>query len=158
MQHKQLIFCTILLLGFGLTRLRAQEVVLTTGGNALGFGGSMSYSVGQIACQTQGKVVEGVQQPYEISVITVWKGVSEINLMVLAYPNPATDNLLLQIKNDKLKDLSYELYDIQGKFLQNGEITANITSISIGKLPSTTYFVTIMQNNRKVKIFKIIKN
>jgi hypothetical protein len=54
--------------------LMAQENVNASGSNASGSGGSASYSVGQVFYQihsgSNGSVVEGVQQPYEISVIT----------------------------------------------------------------------------------------
>jgi len=40
------------LLGLGLTGLQARENIYTTGGNSSGSGGSVSYSVGQLTCQT----------------------------------------------------------------------------------------------------------
>lgn len=74
MQHKRLKLSAIFCLGLGLTGLQAQESINASGGNASGSGGSVSYSVGQATYQTHtgtnGSVVEGVQHPYEILVVT----------------------------------------------------------------------------------------
>ena len=86
MKLKRLKICVILLLGLGLTGLQAQESVNATGGNALGSGGSVSYSVGQLTYQTHvgtnGSVAEGVQQPFEISVVTGIKEAKAFNLQL----------------------------------------------------------------------------
>ncbi len=73
MKYKNLKLSAILLLGLGLTGLQAQTSVNATGGNASGSGGSASYSVGQVVYTTHtgtnGSVAQGVQQPFEISVV-----------------------------------------------------------------------------------------
>ena len=63
MKHKKLLFCTVLLL-LSIGALQAQEAVLSAGGNATGNGGSVSYSIGQVAYTasgTNGTVTQGVQ-------------------------------------------------------------------------------------------------
>ncbi|MCK9321884.1 MAG: T9SS type A sorting domain-containing protein [Bacteroidales bacterium] len=161
MKLKRLKICVILLLGLGLTGLQAQESVNATGGNALGSGGSVSYSVGQLTYQTHvgtnGSVAEGVQQPFEISIITEIKEAKGINLSVSAYPNPTTDYLQLKVESEKLKDLSYQLYDISGKLLQSEKITGSQTSIVMSNLLPSTYFVKVTERNKEVKTFKIVK-
>jgi len=88
MKYKKLKLSAVLLLGLGLTGLQAQESVNATGGNASGSGGSASYSVGQVAYQTHtgtnGSVSEGVQQPFEISVVTAIEEAKGINLSFTA--------------------------------------------------------------------------
>jgi len=164
MGHKLLKLSAILLLGFGITGLQAQESVNATGGNASGSGGSASYSVGQLAYQTHtgtsGSVVEGVQQPYEILVITAIEEAKGINLSVSAYPNPTTD--FLQLKVDvstalSIQSLRYQLFDMQGKLLQSEKIMCNQTSIVMSNLVPATYFVKVIQKNREIKTFKVIK-
>ncbi len=162
MKHKNLKLCTILLFGLGLTGLQAQESVNATGGNASGNGGSASWSVGQAAYQTHtgtnGSVAEGVQQPYEISVVTGIEEANGINLSFSAYPNPVTDYLTLKIKDFELSALTFRLYDMNGKLLRSEKITGSLTSISMGNLLPATYFVKIIQGNLEIKTFKIIKN
>ncbi|MEN8251349.1 MAG: T9SS type A sorting domain-containing protein [Bacteroidota bacterium] len=161
MQHKGLILSALLLLGFGLTGLQAQEAMLSTGGDALGSGGSVSYSVGQVVYTTNtgtsGSVVQGVQQPYEISEVTGLEEANGINLMVSAYPNPTTDYLILRIDELDVSNLSYQVHDINGKFLQNEKINSNQTRIALGNLVPSTYFIKVIQGSKEVKIFKIIK-
>jgi hypothetical protein len=160
MRHKKLKLSAVLLLGLGLTGLQAQETIPATGGNASGSGGTVSYSVGQVVYTTNtganGSVAQGVQQPFDISVLT---GIEQtaINLVISAYPNPTTDFLQLKVESEKLKDLSFQLYNMQGKLLQNKKIEGNETSIVMSSLVPATYFVKVVQGNKEVKTFKIIK-
>ncbi len=162
MKNRQLKLSIILLLGLGLTTLQAQESIHTAGGDASGSGGSVSYSVGQVFCQTNsstsGSVAFGVQQPYEISTVTGLGNAKDISLMVTAYPNPVANNLTLRVENDELSTLSFQLYDMNGKLLEDRKITSTQTSIPMSNLFPSTYFVKVTQGNKEIKIFKIIKN
>ena len=163
MKHKRLKLSAVLLLGLGLTGLQAQTSVNATGGNASGSGGSASYSVGQLAYTTNtgtnGSVSEGVQQPFEISVVTGIEEAKDIFLNVSAYPNPTTDYLELKVENLQLSELSYKLYDISGKVYQNKEIGNSITKIEMQNLPQGIYFIKVIDTkNKEFKTFKIIKN
>jgi len=162
MRHKQLKLGIVLLLGLGLTGLQAQESVNATGGNASGSGGTASYSVGQVVYTTNtgtsGSVTQGVQQPYEISVVTGIEEAKDITLSVLAYPNPTTDYLQLKVESEKLNDLSYQLFDMNGKLLQNQKLSGTETQINMGNYVPSTYFVRVSSGNQSIKEFKIIKN
>jgi len=162
MRHKRLKLSAVLLLGLGLTGLQAQTSVNATGGNALGSGGSASYSVGQVVYTnnigTSGSVAQGVQQPYEISVVTGLEETKGINLSVSAYPNPTTDYLTLEVKEFEFSNLHFQLYDMNGKLLQSEKITGNQTSIAMSNLVPATYFVKVTDGNKEIKAFKIIKN
>jgi hypothetical protein len=162
MKYKKLKLSAVLLLGLGLTGLQAQTSVNATGGNASGSGGSASYSVGQVVYTTNtgtnGSVAEGVQQPFEISVVTGLEEAKGINLSVTAYPNPTTDYLTLEVKDFEISNLHFQLYDMNGKLLQNEKITGNQTSIVMSNLVPANYFVKVIQGNKEVKTFKIIKN
>jgi hypothetical protein len=162
MRHKRLKLSAVLLLGLELTGLEAQTSINATGGNASGSGGSVSYSVGQVVYTTNtgitGSVAQGVQQPFEISVVTGTVEAKGINLSVSAYPNPTTDFLILEVKEFELSNPNFQLYDIHGKLLQSKRITSNQTSIVMDNLVPAVYFVKVIQNAKEVKIFKIIKN
>ena len=141
----------------------AQEAIPATGGNAIGSGGSISYSVGQVVYTTNtstanGSVAQGVQQPFEISVVTAIEMAKEINLSVSAYPNPTTDFLILKIEGDVKTQYIASLFDITGKLLQSQKITSNQTNIVMSNLVPATYFVKITDGSKEVKTFKIIKN
>lgn len=157
MKHKNTITSAVFLL-LGLGGLHAQESINGSGGEATGAGGTASYSVGQVvyttATGTNGSVAQGVQQPFEISIMV---GINEttINLELSVYPNPTTNYLTL--KTDDNANLSYQLIDLQGKVIENKKVTANSTTIKMEELPKAIYFLNIKDNNQKVKTFKIIK-
>ena len=159
MLHKRMKICALLLLGFGLIGLQAQESINATGGDATG-NGSVAFSIGQIGYTnftgTNGSVTQGVQQPYEISVVI---GVEkpQIDLTISAYPNPTIDILILRIADFSTSELSYLMYDLNGKLLQRKEITQNQTKIVMSGLLPSTYFVKVIDDNKEVKTFKIIK-
>ncbi len=90
-------------LTFSLSPSLAQDVISASGGDASGNGGSGSYSIGQLFFMTHagadGSVAGGVQQPWEISVVTGIHEATGINLVVSAFPNPAIDFLKLSVKD-----------------------------------------------------------
>ena len=161
MKNLRFIICSLLLFGLGLTGLHAQEAVSAAGGDASGSGGTMSFTAGQVACQTYtgttGSIAEGVQQTYVITVATSTEATKGINLSVSAYPNPTSDFLLLEIKDLELAKLSFQLFDASGKILQNNNIIEDKTSIKMGNLTPAIYFIKVLQNNEEIKIFKVIK-
>jgi hypothetical protein len=103
-------------------------------------------------------VAQGVQQPYEILVVTAIEEAKGINLSVMAYPNPTTDYLQLKVESEKLKDLSFQLYDMNGKLLQNEKLTGTETQINMSNYVPSTYFIRVINGNQSIKEFKIIKN
>lgn len=162
MKQERKILIILFLCGFWTFTARAQETNPATGGTATGSGGSVSYTVGQITCNTlsgaNGSVIQGVQQPYEISVITGIDDATGINLICSAYPNPATDFITLKVENYDNTSLSYQLFDINGNLLEIQKIEGNETTISMGSRNPSVYFLKVTDKNKLVKTFKIIKN
>lgn len=142
--------------------IMAQSIVLTTGGSVSGNGGTVDYSVGQLVylahINVNGSVAEGVQQPYEFSVVNTIEEAKGINLSVLAYPNPTTSCLILETKATELTILFFQLLDMNGKLLQSEKITGNQTIIDMGNLMPANYLLKVIQNENVVKTFKVIKN
>jgi hypothetical protein len=160
MKHKKTIISVALLL-LGLGKLQAQESPTVTGGNATGNGGTVAYSVGQVVYTTNtgsnGSVAQGVQQAYEIYTVGIIE--TELNISLSVFPNPTAHNLILQISNYNNEKLSYLLYDMQGRLLNNGQVTEQQTQINTAHLQSATYIIKVLsQENRTVQSFKIIKN
>ena len=162
MRHASLLTITLLCLSFALTQVYAQQAIPAAGGEASGSGGSVSYSVGQTFFSfifgPDGSLAEGVQQPYEISMTTGTEEAKGIDLIMSVFPNPAVDFLTLKIENHPLENLSYHLYDIKGRVLQNQEVTENLTSIDMSRLLPSSYFLKVMDKKKMIKTFKIIKN
>jgi hypothetical protein len=162
MKYKSFLLAPVFLLVTGITDLQAQETIPASGGDANGVGGSVSYTVGQLVYTsitgTENSMEQGVQQPYEISVII---GIDEGNVDYIefnVYPNPVTDYLQLKVSEDRFENLSYQLYRSDGKLLQNKEIQSKETSVSMKDLTPGTYILKLAENRKAIKTFKIIKN
>jgi hypothetical protein len=165
MKHKKtiLLFCC-LLLGWWTVGLKAQNGTVAAGGDLTGSGGSVSHSIGQINYITLtgsgGTVTQGLQQPYEIWVITGVE-VEGVELSMAVYPNPAADYVMLQVDDPDifLEDhLTYQLFDISGKLLDQQTLDNSTTQIALAQYTRGIYFLKVMVNGQELKSFKILKN
>jgi opacity protein-like surface antigen len=139
---------------------QAQESTNASGGDASGSGGTVAYSVGQVVYTTNtgsaASVAQGVQQTYVISHI----GLNEtaMGITLTAFPNPTVGNLTLQISNYNNEKLVYQLFDVQGKLVSNGQIESPQTFIGMSSLASATYFIHVVnEKNEEIQSFKIVK-
>ena len=142
--------------------INAQETVSVSGGNTTGSGGSVSYTVGQITYSTflatDGTVSQGVQQPYEISVVTTIKNTKEINLECLVYPNPTSGQVKLVIRTKNFENLKFQLYGMNGIRIQDKKIDGEETEILMDSLLPSIYILKVLSGNKEIRTFKIIKN
>lgn len=161
MKQKKAKLTVLFLAGIGLFGLQAQDATTAAGGDASGSGGSASYSVGQPVytsnTSASGNVNQGVQQPYEI-IITSVNNNADINLMLSVYPNPSIDYINLVVGSKDLTNITFQLYDVQGKVLVNQKVTSSQTSIRMADFATGVYFLNVVDKNSEVKTFKIIKN
>lgn len=157
MKLKLLLFLCIV---FVQNEIFSQQNLVAAGGNAQSTSGSVSYSVGQVDYTTSiggnVSVTQGVQQPFEISVLGS-DAFIDIDLAFVAYPNPTADVLVLKSINYSIDNLSYQLFDLNGRLLLEAKITADETFISMGNRPSSNYFVYVFDGNRNIKTFQIVK-
>jgi hypothetical protein len=147
----------------GISILYAQETVDASGGEAAGGGGTISYSVGQVAALalsgTSGTVLQGVQQPWEVYLITGLNAWNDLTLDCTIYPNPAGDFLKLKVEGWNQEKLSFRFYDMSGKIYRTGYVTASETTISLAALLSGAYLLSITKEaDQQIQSFKIIKN
>jgi hypothetical protein len=160
MKTNKLLFTVIAIIIFNASA-QAQQSSNAAGGDATGIGGSVAYSVGQVVYTANnspsGTVSQGVQQAYEIYSVGIKE--TELNISLSVFPNPIVDNLTLQLSNYNNEKLSYHLSDLQGKLLNKEQIIAEQTQINTSSLPPATYFIHVVnQDNKKIQLFKIIKN
>ncbi len=157
---KNLKLITLFLLSFSLSGIKAQQSITASGGDASGSGGKVSYSVGQVSytniTNPNGTINEGVQQPYDITI-----GIPEnnnISLSYTVYPNPTVSTVNLKIENQVIDNLSFQLYDISGKLLINQKINSTETTLEMSSFDAAYYFLKVIDSNKEVQTFKIIKN
>ncbi|MFT7055972.1 MAG: hypothetical protein ACJAR3_001602 [Roseivirga sp.] len=158
MKHKKKISCLVFLF-LGLGVVHAQEAATAAGGEATGISGIASYSMGQVfytaIAGVNGSAMHGVQQSYDIST-TLGIEDETIALELSVYPNPTADYLNLKV--DDADQLTYQLYNSQGRMLGSNAVRSNSTSIDLASQPSATYFLIVLKDGRKIKTFKVIKN
>jgi len=164
MIHTKLILTLVLMMGLGLQSANAQHSVNTTGGNASNENGTVSYSIGQIVysayADSDGKVSEGVQQPYEIFLITSVEELEELDLELTVFPNPVVDQLhLILTAQDllQLSDFHYRLLNLNGKTLKSETIISELTLIDMSRKQPGVYFLQLHASGENIGLFKIIK-
>jgi hypothetical protein len=162
MTHVKQYLIVILLYGLGAFQVQAQEGIHATGGEASGSGGSASYSVGQVfwntVSGTNESIVEGVQQPFEISVSSPNAIIPWIHTELKVFPNPTSRSVNLLIDTQDLKDLRFQLYDINGRCILEGNLESDNTEIPFEAFSPSTYLLKILKADQNIRTFKIIKN
>ncbi len=143
-------------------KLCAQEAIVSSGGVISSGNGLVSFSVGQTFFNTwvnsENTITEGIQQPSEFYAIT---GVGELpmsELPVRVYPNPVSDYLFLEVEDDGQSMVYFQLFDMNGKMLQNGKLEGNANRINMLGYKPSIYLLKIRMNNNKFKTIKIVKN
>lgn len=147
----------VFLLGIG--GCYAQQSVVSAGGNATGSGGTAAFTVAQTVYTTNvgtGSLSQGVQQPYEVTTLGV-DDFPEISLKMRAYPNPAADVLTISVEDIETANMSFQMVDINGRILESRKIDGNQTNINMNDKITGIYLVNILDGNKQIKAFKIIK-
>lgn len=157
------IFIALFLIVSGHPGLMAQSTVSASGGNGTGSSGSVSYTIGQVAYTNlsaeSGSVSLGVQQPNLF--LTVGIEEMDITLSASLYPNPTNTSTSLQLESQhELASngaLAYNLFDLNGKLLQQHDINTVLTVIPMDHLTNGVYIIQVTRNNIEVKSFKVFK-
>ena len=150
-----------LLLCFG--TIHSQESIHhASGGEAIGSGGAVSYTVGLPLYTTysgaEGASAQGVQHAFEILVVTGTEE-NDINLKMDVFPNPTMSVLHLRVTNYDQQDLTCQLYDTHGRLLDRKQVISNMTSLPTEKLAAATYYLQVTDvAGQTLKTFQIIKH
>lgn len=139
----------------------AQRATVSTGGDAVGPGGSISFSAGQPSYTAiggaTGSLVQGVQQPYEISVsIGVYEREEAFTLAV--GPNPATDELELAVTGPLPSLIWFNVRNSAGQTIMEQRINAPRTRIAMGGVSAGVYLVEVSGPERTFRTFRIVKH
>lgn len=149
-----LIFCFVVLLS------NAQELISSGGSNLSNTNGSISFSIGELMVETlsdgSNYLTQGFHQP-KLSITDISELV-DLKFNVLAYPNPTSDVLQLQIESEYAENMNFMLYDVNGRKIIQEKIIDTETSIQLNHLKSGIYILRIFKMDQEIKTFKIIKN
>jgi hypothetical protein len=143
-------------------QLQAQQATLSSGGNGSGTGGSFAYSVGQTVYTAQSNsatsLSKGVQQGFEIFLITGIEDEDRFGLAATVFPNPTSNFLIVEIKNYS-SDTAIEifLFDAKGQQVHRQQVVDVQTQLQMEHLSSALYVLKLIQGNKLVKVVKVIK-
>ncbi len=146
----------------------AQDAVLPSGGNASGIAGSSSYSVGlvlykNITCiptaidNCPGSVAYFVQHPFELAPTGVEEEAGH-GFFIKVFPNPASSELILKTDDPEWANLILLIHGPDGKLIREEGLAGLETTVSLGTLRPGMYMLSIADNSRVLKTYKIIKN
>ncbi len=152
------IFITLLLFLTGISN--GQQVISSAGEYFDNGTYSLSWTLGEPVIETyeQGgtKLTQGFQQPILVSV-SIYEH-PELNFDISAFPNPTSDFLNVVITNGTYDQMSYLLFDVTGKLLDSKQIVSEQTEVIFAHLPIAVYYVMIMQRDKELKTFKVVKH
>ncbi len=154
-------FRFFILFSLTISAVFTQANIVSSGTSISNSSGSFSNSIGQIdyisVSSNGGSLNQGNQQAFEIFESNLNEN-SNIQLSAFVYPNPTNNFVLLKIQEIEIKNLSYRVFDSEGKEISSNSISNLETKISFSQLSSGTYFIKVFQENSEIKSFKIIKN
>ncbi len=149
---------------FGSTALYCQttkpDVITSAGGYDANATNKLSWTIGEPVIETisnaTNQLTQGIQQGFWD--ITTVVDNTENRIKITLYPNPATDYVNLEMPFQENQIITYQLYDLYGKCLQNQKITAPITKINLNTYPVTVYILNVLSPDKKLmKSFKLLK-
>jgi hypothetical protein len=161
--YKKHILLVLLMHSIWTKVIQAQETISSAGENTIGSAGAISYTIGQTSYLTisgvKGTINQGVQQPFEIFVVTAIENTSEISIEFKVYPNPTRGQIKLMVGSSYRDKIRFRLYDINGTLLQDNKVENIETEISMENLSSSFYILKLINShNQELKVFKIVKN
>ena len=134
----------------------AQEVVSTQGDSYSNGSGSIDFTIGEVVINTGTDGTNDLTQGFHQ---TNWNflGVEDHapNYEVIIYPNPTED--VLNIRTSTFENVTYTLYDAQGKLVMQEMLSAEQTLIQVSQLAPGSYSLTLNNKAQNLKTFKLIK-
>jgi hypothetical protein len=134
----------------------AQEVIATQGDSYSNASANIDFTIGEVVINTgtdgNNDLTQGFHQ-------TNWNflGVEDFapNYEAIIFPNPTED--VLNIRTSTFENVTYTLYDAQGKLVMQNILSAEQTPIQVSQLAPGVYLLTLNNQTQNLKTFKLIK-
>ena len=136
-----------------------QQVVSSAGNFHSNASGSISWTLGELAVETLTTAGNILTQGFQQSRLTV-VGIGDIPALdfeIVVFPNPASDHLIIRTDKEQHENLYYQLYDLTGKLIVQDRIRETETTIAVNHLRAAVYLLRIIEGNRQVRSFKVVK-
>ena len=134
----------------------AQEVVSTQGDSYSNASGNIDFTIGEVIINTGTDGTNDLTQGFHQ---TNWNflGVEDHSPSYEAtiFPNPTSE--VLNIRTSTFENVTYTLYDAQGKLVMQDILSAEQTPIQVGQFAPGSYSLTLKNQTQNLKTFKLIK-
>ena len=132
------------------------ELIGTSGDSFKNENYQIDWSIGEVAVETytneSNVLTQGLHQSI-YTVLAVEDNAIKLNMSV--YPNPVTD--IVNIKAKNLNDYQLILSDVNGKQLLVKQVSNASSLLDLSNYRRATYYLSINQNGKLLKTYKIIK-
>nr|WP_294862741.1 T9SS type A sorting domain-containing protein [uncultured Fluviicola sp.] len=141
---------------FAAISVSAQEVVSTQGESYSNASANINFTIGEVIINTGTDGTKDITQGFHQ---TNWNflGVEDFapDYEVTIFPNPTQD--VLNIKTSSYMNVTYTLYDAQGKLVMQNLLSSEQTPIQVSQLASGSYSLTLNNPDQQLKTYKLIK-
>ena len=147
---------------FSAATVSAQEVVSTQGDSYSNSNAGIDFTIGEVIINTGTDGSHDLTQGFHQ---TNWNflGVEDFapDYEASIFPNPTSD--VLNIKTSSFENVTYTLYDAQGKLVLQNILAAEVTPIQVSHLAPGSYSLQLTfeegkKSALKSKTFKLIKS
>ena len=146
----------VLFLFFASLTVTAQEVVATQGDSYSNASANIDFTLGEVIIATETDGTNDLTQGFHQ---TNWNfvGLEDFapNYEATIFPNPTED--VLNIRTSAFENVTYTLYDAQGKLVMQNILSAEQTPIQVSQLAPGSYSLTLNNETQNLKTFKLIK-
>lgn len=141
---------------FASLSVSAQEVVATQGDSYSNASGKIDFTIGEVIINTESDGTNDITQGFHQ---TNWNFVGledhAPDYEATIFPNPTEE--VLNIKTSTFANVSYTLYDAQGKLVLRNNLSAEQTPVRVDQLAPGSYSLTLNNETQNLKTFKLIK-
>ena len=141
---------------FAVFSVSAQEVIATQGDSYSNGSGSIDFTIGEVIIATGTDGTNDLTQGFHQ---TNWNflGLEDFapNYEAIIFPNPTED--VLNIRTSTFENVTYTLYDAQGKLVMQDILSAEQTPIQVSQLAPGSYSLTLNNETQNLKTFKLVK-
>ena len=141
---------------FAVFSVSAQEVVSTQGDSYSNASANIDFTIGEVVINTGTDGTNDITQGFHQ---TNWNflGVEDFapNYEAIIFPNPTED--VLNIRTSTFENVTYTLYDAQGKLVMQDKLSAEQTPIQVSQLAPGSYSLTLNNQTQNLKTFKLVK-
>jgi hypothetical protein len=158
---KKLLLLVLLFQAAWTNNIQAQllQVIASSGGYFQEDDIRMTCTMGETAILTMSAgdlmLTEGFHQP----VLSVTSSGQDVGLPceIKAYPNPARGFVEVELKDERIGNTMFSLYDAGGRTLLTIHPQNSITRIDLGPYANGLYLLKVLQAGKEISTFEIVK-